>query len=67
MGCGDGNSACRQARIEPVHYQSIRACRQAVPAALAHNSDVDHPVIAATCQATGQLMVQARTPEARRG
>lgn len=67
MGCGDGNSACQQARVEPVHYQSIRACQQAMPAALARNSDVDYPVVTATCQATGQLLVQTRAMPARRG
>ncbi len=63
MGCGDGNTACQQTRIEPAQYQSIRACQQAMPAAIARNSDIDYPVVAASCRATGERMVQIRVTE----
>lgn len=61
MGCGDGSTACQQARVEPVRYRSIAACRAAMPQALARNSDVNFPVVSAACQATGQRLVQTRT------
>ncbi|PTS89661.1 hypothetical protein DBR17_02930 [Sphingomonas sp. HMWF008] len=63
MGCSDGNTACQQTRIEPAQYQSIRACQQAMPAAIARNSDIDYPVVAASCRATGERMVQIRVME----
>ena len=58
MGCGDGGSACQQTRVETAQYQSIRACQQAMPAALARNSDIDYPVVTASCRATGTRLVQ---------
>lgn len=60
MGCGDGSTACQQTRVEPVQYQSIRACQQAMPAALVRNSDIDYPVVTASCRATGVRMVQTQ-------
>jgi hypothetical protein len=63
MGCGDDSNACQQARVEPVHYSSIRACQQAMPAALARNSDIDYPVITASCRATGTRLVQTQAPD----
>ncbi|WP_353203267.1 hypothetical protein [Sphingomonas sp.] len=62
MGCGDGNSACQQARVESAQYSSIRACQQAMPAALVRNSDIDYPVVTASCRATGLRLVQTRAP-----
>lgn len=67
MGCGDGSAQCAQARVEPAQYRSIQQCQAAMPAALARNTDLDFPVVAAACQAKGQLMTQARTPGVRRG
>lgn len=67
MGCGDGSTACQQARVEPVHYQSIAACQAAMPQALARNSDIDFPVVSAACRATGQRMVQNNAAHANRG
>lgn len=67
MGCGDGNTQCAQARVEPAQYRSIAACRAAMPQALARNSDIDFPVVTAACQATGQLMARTATTRANRG
>ena len=68
MGCGDSNAACAQARVEPVHYQSMNACQAAMPAALARNTDLSFPVISAACHANGQLMTQrAAAGQPRRG
>ncbi|MGY2734254.1 hypothetical protein [Sphingomonas sp. UYP23] len=60
MGCGDGSSACQQARVEQVQYHSIGECQRAMPAALARNSDVDYPVVTASCRATGERMAQTK-------
>lgn len=66
MGCGDGSSACQQARIEQAQYASIGECQRAMPAALARNSDVDFPVVTASCRATGARLAQAK-PNMKRG
>jgi hypothetical protein len=60
MGCGDGTSNCAQARVEPVHYTTIRQCQAAMPAALIRNSDIDYPVVSAACRSVGQQLVQIR-------
>lgn len=65
MGCGDGSSACQQARIEQVQYRSIGECQRAMPAALARNSDVDYPVVTASCRATGERMAQTKASVTR--
>lgn len=67
MGCGDGSDQCAQARVEPVHYQSIRACQAAMPGALQRNGDLSFPVISASCRASGQLLTQRRDNAHRRG
>jgi hypothetical protein len=58
MGCGDGQAACAQARVETAQYRSIQQCQAAMPAALARNTDIDYPEISATCQARGQRLAQ---------
>jgi hypothetical protein len=68
MGCGDDTMACQQARVEPARYTSIQACQEAMPAALARNTDIDYPVISAACQRQTAQMVDARSPrDARKG
>ena len=64
LGCGDGSTQCTQARLEPAHYASAQQCQAALPAALARNSDLSFPTIAASCRASGPVMVKAdlRTP-----
>ena len=59
LGCGDGSAACTEARVEPVHYQSIAQCRAALPQALARNTDLAYPTIAANCRASGEQMAKA--------
>ena len=58
MGCGDGQAACAQARVETVQYRSIQQCQAAMPAVLARNTDLDYPEIAAACQARGERLAQ---------
>lgn len=66
MGCGDGSSACQQARVEHIQYSSIGECQRAMPAVLARNSDIDYPVVTASCRATGARLAQMQ-PTAKRG
>ena len=65
MGCSDGSANCAEARIEPVHYQSIQACQAAMPSALQRNTDLSYPVISATCRSNGRQMVQTRADRRR--
>lgn len=68
MGCGDDSGACRQARVEPAQYTSIMACQQAMPQALQRNTDLEYPVITATCQrATPQMVDGAASMPRTRG
>lgn len=54
MGCGDAGNLCVQARVEPARYTSVQACQAAQTAALQRNSDLDYPVISASCRPSGQ-------------
>src|SRR3546814_2079739 len=65
LGCGDGSQMCRQQRVEPTPYATMQACRDAMPAALARNTDIDYPTIAADCRASGPLI--AARPATPRG
>ena len=56
MGCSDGADACREARVQPVRYQSVQACQAAMPSALEQNTDLSFPVISAACRASGPQM-----------
>jgi hypothetical protein len=67
MGCGDANTACTEARIDPVHYSNVAQCQAAMPAALARNNDLSFPVISATCRANGQQWARTTAVPARRG
>ena len=67
MGCGDGSANCAQARVEPVHYQSISTCQASMPSALARNTDLSYPVISATCRSNGRRVVQAHRDNRRGG
>ncbi|MBA3879122.1 MAG: hypothetical protein C0500_05350 [Sphingobium sp.] len=66
LGCGDGEQACAEARIVPVRYPSITACQMAMPTAIVRNSDIDYPVIAASCREAGVRMADRRTGTNRR-
>ena len=65
MGCGDAGDQCRQARIEPVRYESAVQCQAAMGSALARHTDLEYPVITAACQRSGSQMVEQ--VNARRG
>ena len=57
MGCGDDQSGCAEARVEPVRYATVQQCQAAAPAALARNTDLLFPVISAACRSNGPRWV----------
>ncbi len=61
MGCGDDQSGCAEARVEPVRYATVQQCRAALPAALARNTDLSFPVISAACRSNGPQWVDKGT------
>lgn len=68
MDCGDDSTQCQQARVETAQYTSVQACQEEMPAALQRNTDIDFPVISATCQRrTGQVADARAAKVARRG
>ena len=67
MGCGDANTACTEARVDPVRYSNVAQCQAAMLAALARNSDLSFPVISATCRSNGQQWVKTSATALPRG
>ncbi|MEG3149480.1 hypothetical protein U1769_06235 [Sphingomonas sp. ZT3P38] len=65
MGCADGSANCAEARVVPVRYASVQQCQAAMPVMLERNSDIDYPVISATCRSNRPQLVQ--TSQQRRG
>jgi hypothetical protein len=59
LGCGDDGSACQQARIEPVRYESAGQCQAAMAAALQRSTDLSYPIVQAACQRRGVNVAQA--------
>lgn len=60
MGCGDGGERCAAARMLPARYATAAQCRAALPGALAGNTDVPYPTIAADCRPQGVKMASAK-------
>lgn len=52
LGCGDGVTACQDARVLPARYSTVAQCRAALPQAIAANTDVPYPTIAGACRAS---------------
>lgn len=67
LGCSDGSALCQQQRIEPIRYQTPAACQAAMPAALERNTDIDAPVIEASCQASGPTIAREQNDRRQRG
>lgn len=65
LGCGDGQVACSEMRVESVRFQSVAQCQAAMPNALARHADLDFPVVSAACRASGPVMVRAAAPPPR--
>ena len=53
LGCADGREQCTEARIVPVQYPTLAACRAALPDQISRNTDVPYPVIGADCRRAG--------------
>ena len=62
LGCGDGSTDCREARLDSARYATAAQCRAELPAGIARNTDLSFPVIAASCRASGPVIVQADRP-----
>lgn len=67
LGCGDGNTACTEARIEPARYETLAQCRADLTAALARNTDLSFPVLNADCRAKGLRIVKSARAQPARG
>jgi len=67
MGCGDANTACTEARVDPVRYSTVQQCQAAMPSALARNNDLSFPVLSATCRSNGQQWAKAAATVTPRG
>lgn len=65
LGCADGSEACTEARIVPVAYSSMAACRAALPLQLSRNTDVPFPVIGADCRRASAEVAVAGKPKPR--
>ena len=65
MGCGDGNVQCTEARVVPIHYQTMAQCRAALPEQLARNTEVEYPMIGAACRTAGAQVAKADVKPAR--
>ena len=59
LGCGDMQSQCEQARIEPARYRTVAQCQAAMAQVLPRHMDLSFPTIAATCQPRGEQVAQA--------
>lgn len=66
LGCGDGNYACAEARVELTRYATVQQCQASAPAALARHTDLSFPMISAACRSSGEQMANA-TSKAPRG
>lgn len=66
LGCGDDQSQCREARVEPVRYQNAAQCRAAMAQVLPRHADLSFPVIVAACQRRGEQIARGEA-RARQG
>lgn len=66
LGCGEGDAPCRQVRMLETRYESQAACTAATEAALTQNVDIDFPVVAAECVASGAAPRAPRANEVKR-
>ena len=54
LGCGDDGMACQTQRTMPTRYESASACQAAIAGALERNTDLDFPVVGASCVQNGR-------------
>lgn len=65
LGCGDGSTACQEARVEPVQYRTVAECQANLPEALVRNTDLSFPTISASCRQVGTQIARADTRRPR--
>ena len=70
LGCGEGETACRQRVVTEARYESEAACLAASPDQLARHDSLDYPVVVAECRRAGEAPAPIRAnavalPEAR--
>lgn len=58
LGCDDAGMACRQERVEPARYESAAQCQAAMQGVLARNTDLDYPVVGASCMKNGERFAE---------
>ncbi len=65
LGCGDGQEQCREARVEPVRYESAAQCQAAMATVLPRHMDLSFPTVAAACQRKGEQTARRETNRTR--
>lgn len=60
LGCGDGNAGCAEARVAPLRYATMAACRADQANVLARSTDVSAPVVGTACRASGPMIVSKK-------
>ena len=67
LGCGDDGMSCRTERTEPARYESAAQCQAAIAGALERNTDLDFPVVGASCVQNGRRFAdRVPSPESPR-
>lgn len=59
LGCGDTGATCKEARVDPVRYETVEECRANLPQVLARNTDLSFPIIDAACRRAGTQVARA--------
>ena len=65
LGCADGSAACKPVATMPTHYATQAQCAAATEEALARNTDLDFPTLAAECRAVKAAPVGAERRQLR--
>jgi hypothetical protein len=70
MGCGEGDSPCREVQVAPPRFASEAACTAATATVLARYTELSFPSVVAQCRPASAGAVQLRgrdvmLPEAR--
>ena len=53
MGCGEGDTQCREVQVAAPHFATQAACAAATAEVLAHYSDLSFPSVVAQCRRDG--------------
>jgi hypothetical protein len=60
LGCGEGDTACREVQIAPPRYASEAACAAATAGVLERYIDLAYPSVVAQCRPAGASPTQLR-------